>query len=78
LQITGLGYERGTYGIKFYNVSQIFWVLGIRALPGIRGGFKQAAEFLISRYLTIIWKTSNLAASTAGDNFDEVKIGRAA
>jgi hypothetical protein len=28
--------------------------------------------------LSIIWKTGNLSASTAGDNFDELKIGRAA
>jgi hypothetical protein len=33
-------------------------------------------QFLI--ILSIIWKTSNLAACTAGDNYDEFKIERAA
>jgi hypothetical protein len=42
----------------------------------IGGGYKQRNfEFLI--ILSIIWKTSNLAASTTGDNFTEFKIGKA-
>jgi hypothetical protein len=43
----------------------------------VGGGFKQQNfEFLI--ILSIIWKTSNLVASTTGHNFDEFKSGRAA
>jgi hypothetical protein len=43
----------------------------------MRSGFRQwNFEFLIT--LQKFGKASNLAASTTGDNFDEVKMGRAA